>query len=148
MFFISDFWSGFRDGLVEFYETEKVLAIFVGISSIVFMTFVFVCCIKGLYHSCKRICNRTRKYRITKKNAKNEPTERYEAIELDEFQPRTYPYRRDEDEQSNPRSRTKVMLTDKYGNIPSYTLRTRSMDGSPDKYTSYYTYRVVKETDL
>mgnify|MGYP007030375485 CR=1 FL=1 len=97
----------------------------------------------GVLHTGKRVCRSTRKYRVAN-NRVDEPNGKYEPIPLNDF----LPEQRLQPNDNNPRLRTRVMVLDEHGNIPQYTLRTRSVDGTADKFTTYYNCRIVKETEI
>jgi hypothetical protein len=107
---------------------------------ILMICLLLACCVYGTISMFKNVRNRGI-YVLNHKNTVQDHLEKYEMVPLDDIQPVA--------ESREPRKRgVRVMLTDDCGNIPSYTLRSRSVDGSPDKYTTYYNYRVVKETSL
>jgi len=142
LYFITDSWISLKHAIYDFYETDPALTIFMGVSISLVIVLVTACCITGFFHTCKKVFGRHGKYVLPHGRTVPDNKDKYEMVELDDIA-----IRQDQSINEQPR-RTKVMITDDYGNIPSYTLRTRSVDGSPDKYTTYYNYRLVKETEL
>jgi hypothetical protein len=133
--------AGFYDAAVAFYETDKILSIFVGCTSILMLGLLLGCGIYGMISLCKNL-RRRGSYVLNHKKSVQDGLETYEMLPLDDIKPF------DADSREPCKRGVRVMLTDECGNIPSYTLRSRSVDGSPDKYTTFYNYRIVKETAL
>ena len=139
------------DGIRSFYETDPALTIFVGILIILAVVMILAC---SLGFCCRR-CNRGKTYYIAKeeKNYRKKYDDNgwsYESFEMREL-PDTRPHVSYQQAPVEPNYRqigTRVMFTDEAGRIPPYTLRTRSQDGSVEKYTTYYNIRPYLETDV
>lgn len=141
-----DLWSS----VVEFYETDAALTIFVGIGSITGIFLTLACVICSCWACCKRVFKSGQSYNVGKAEArygKKHDNEgwTYESFALNEFQPQEIVTFREEPKRRN--TRPKVMITDEDGNLPPYTLRTRERDGSISSYTTYYNFN-IRETAL
>jgi hypothetical protein len=140
--------DGFYEKIATFFEVHTALAITLAVLLGCIGIIVLALCLVGLVKACKS-CNRTGTYYV--RDATDEfdiDMGRYESIPLENrgqiFEPRpSIPKPR-----PPPRHGVKVMLTDECGNLPSYTLRSRAVGGGDDKFTTYYTYRVGRETEL
>jgi len=132
------------DAAANFYEKDRIMAISVGSILMVLACVLIVFCLTGCFYFCRRVFGQRGSYKLPHNRTVQDNLDKYEMIPLEDFKTSQG---RDSFE-NHSKLRTRVMLTDEYGNIPPYTLRTRSVDGTGDKYTTYYNYRVVKETEL
>lgn len=144
----------FVENLETFFTLHPVFSIFLGLMAIILVGLVIwgmvlVCvCVCARYSCCKR--------RVYYVNKKDDPENAIHMSELSQSQPeprQSIDIERKKKEERHPgQTRKKVMLVDDDGNLPPYTLRSRSVDGGDDRYTTYMNVNVGKgmrkETEL
>jgi hypothetical protein len=127
--------------MAKFYSSYTALAISVIVAMVCFGIVVIALCLIGLIKKCKT-CGRSGTYYVRDATRIYDvDTGRYDCIPLEEYTPPIF-------EPRPPRQGVKVMFTDEHGNLPPYTLRSRSVDGAVEKYTTYFTYHVGRETEV
>jgi hypothetical protein len=86
MFIFSDFWLSLINGLDEFYQSDPILSIGIGIASAVFFLMFLIFCLTGLIQVVKRIagCGRKGSYKISSSDMLS-TLAKYETIPIDEF---------------------------------------------------------------
>lgn len=150
LFFISAWYQVLFSSVVEFYETDAVLTIFVGICSVLGLLLTLACATYSFWACCKRVFKSGQSYNVDIYEArygKKHDNEgwTYESFALKEFHPQESVTFREEPKRKN--TGPKVMITDEDGNLPPYTLRTRGRDGSATSYTTYYNFN-CRETSV
>jgi hypothetical protein len=125
-------------GLDTYYYKYPELVILAGF--LVLVILILICVAVALLF--KKICSCKRVYYVnpptSARYTRRDSMEMMELMDLPEPPPPP-------PTPSNELERVKVLITDEHGQMPSYTLRSRSVDGKSDTYT---TYKYVKVTSI